>query len=135
MGEKVALIINSASYDRVTYALMIAGMSAALGKEVHVLFTYRALCRLIKGRTDEVGDETDPWIKEAVRVGLSKGSIQKISETLENLKKFGGKIHACVAAMAFHNVTKDELIDEVDQVTGIVTFLEVTKGASMMLYV
>ena len=135
MGEKVALIINSASYDRVSYALTIAGMSAALGKEVHVLFTYGALCRLIKGRTDEVGDETDPWIREVVKVRLRKGSIQKVSEMLENLKKFGGKIHACVAAMAFHNVTRDELVGEVDQVTGIAAFLEVTKGASMMLYV
>jgi peroxiredoxin family protein len=52
------------------------------------------------------------------------------------LKRFGGKIYACPAAMAFHSVTKDELIDEVDKVCGIATFLEESAGdASLTLYI
>jgi len=134
-GEKVALIINSPSYDRVAYALTVAGMWAALGKEVYVLFTYGAINRLVKGRTDEVGEETDRWIRRAVKEGLEKGRMQKISDMLRNLKKFGGSIHACIAAMAFHSVTKEELIEEVDRVTGVAAFLELTEGASIMLYI
>jgi len=133
--EKVAVIINSASYDRVAYALTIAVTSAALGKEVHVLFTYGAVRRLVKGETDRVEEETDAWIRENVKVGVVAGSIQKISEMLRDLKKFGGKVYGCVSAMAFHDVTKDELIEEVDMVTGITAFLEIAKGASMVLYV
>ncbi len=37
--------------------------------------------------------------------------------------------------MAFHNVTKNELIDEVDEVIGIAAFLETLKNASITLYV
>lgn len=133
--EKVALILNSASYDRVNYALTIAVMSAALGREVLVLFTYGALRRLKKGSTDEVGEETEVTIREAVKYGLQKGSMQKISALLKDLKRFGGRVYACVSAMALHNLTREELIEEVDQVTGIAAFLEAAKDASVMLYV
>ncbi|WP_309493682.1 DsrE/DsrF/DrsH-like family protein [Candidatus Hecatella orcuttiae] len=133
--EKVALIVNSASYDRVSYALTIAVMSAALGREVLVLFTYGALRRLKKGSTDEVGGETEVTVRETVKQGLQKGSLQKISALLKDLKRFGGKVYACVSAMAFHNLTREELIEEVDQVSGIAAFLEAAKDASIMLYV
>jgi len=133
--EKIAIVVNSASYDRVAYALTIALTSTALGKEAYVLFTYGALRRLVKGETDRVEGETDAWIREAVKVGIVAGSIRKISEMLKDLKKSDGKVYACVSAMAFHDVTKDELIEEVDRVTGITAFLEMTKGASMVLYV
>jgi peroxiredoxin family protein len=133
--DEVAVIINSASYERVLYALNIASVSAALGKKTYVLFTYGALIRLIKGRTDEIGEETEAWIRESIKAGLKKGSISKISEALKDLKKFGGKLYACVSAMAFHNVTKDELIEEVDEVIGIAAFLETIKEASITFYI
>lgn len=134
--EKVALIINSASYDRVEHALTIATMSATLGKETHVLFTHSGLIRLKKGFTDKIGEETEAWKREAIKAGIKKGSMRKISELLTELKRFGGKIYACPAAMAFHSVTKDELIEEVDKVCGIATFLEESaKDASLTLYI
>ena len=129
---KVAIIVHSSSYDRVSYALTIAAMSAAQFKDVSMLFTYGAIRRLVKDRTDEVGDETDVWIQANLSLGLEKGSIKKISEMISYLKGFGGKIYACSAAMAFHNIVKDTLVDEVDGVTGISTFLEQTDGAQIL---
>lgn len=129
---KVAMIINSPSYDRVSYALSIASVWAAHLKEVHVLFTYGAVCRLVKGKADDVGEETDEWIRKDMKLGLERGSIQRISEMISYLKGFGGKIYACVAAMAFHNIAKDDLMEEVDEPTGISTFLERTEGATIL---
>jgi peroxiredoxin family protein len=128
----VALIVNSPSYDRVSYALSIAAMSAAQFNEVHVLFTYGAVCRLLKDKTDGVGEETAAWIREQVLRGLEKHSIQKISEMIFHLKGFGGKIYACTAAMTFHDIAEEDLIEEVDETTGIATFLETTRGATML---
>ncbi|MCW4038566.1 MAG: hypothetical protein NWF13_07530 [Candidatus Bathyarchaeota archaeon] len=48
------------------------------------------------------------------------------------MKGFDKKIYACSAAMTFHNIAKDMLVDEVDGVTGISTFLEQTEGAQML---
>ena len=130
--EKVAIIINSASYDRVSYALSIAAMSAAHMKEVHVLFTYGAICRLDKNKTDIYGEETDVWIRKDMELGLESGHMKRISEMLSYLKGFGGIIYACSAAMAFHHLTKDNLREEVDEITGISTFLDKTEGATLV---
>lgn len=134
-GEKIAIIISDASYERVEYVLALAFSSAAMGKEVHILFTYGAVTRLKKGHTDRVGEETSEWIREQVKTGLEKGSMQRISELIKNLKRLGAKIYACVAAMAFHNITRDELIEEVDEVQGLVAFIESIAGASTVIFV
>ena len=128
---KLAIIINSPSYDRVSYALSIAAMSAAQFNEVHVLFTYGAVLRLVKGRVNVVSDETEAWIRKDVERGLENGTIKKISELISFLQGFGGKIYACVAAMQFHNITKDDLIDVIDERIGISTFLLKTEGAAI----
>ena len=129
---KVAIIINNPSFDRVSYALNIASTSAAYFKEVHVLFTYGAVRRLVKDKADDVGEETDAWIRKDIEVGVEKGYIKRISEMISYLNGFSGKIYACSAAILFHRITKNDLIDEVDEIIGIATFLEKTEGATML---
>jgi peroxiredoxin family protein len=129
---KVAIIINNSSYDRVYYALTIASTSAAHLKDVYVLFTYGAVQRLVKERADEIGDETDAWIRKEIELGIDKGHIGKISEMINLLKGFGGKIYACSAALAFHNLAMNDLVETVDEVTGISSFLEKTDRATML---
>jgi peroxiredoxin family protein len=131
---KVGLIINSASYDRVSYALSIANISAAHLKDVQVFFTYGAILRLQEGKADMVGEETEAWLREQIRDGLEKGTMPRISEMLSFAKGFGVKIYACSGACAFHKISKEEL-PLVDEVMGISSYLEKMEGASMMLYV
>jgi len=132
--EKVALIVNSASYDRVSYALSIANISAAHLKDVYVFFTYGAILRLLKGKADEVGEETNAWLRESIKKGLEKGTMPRISEMLSFSKGFGVKIYACSGAVAFHNISKEEM-PLVDEIMGISEFLEKVSGASVILYV
>ncbi len=135
-GEGSALIINTASYDRVAFALSLANIAAALGNEVAVLFGYGGLVRLRKGHVDDVGDETAGWIREQIRLGQAKGHVSRISELLETLPRLGGKIYACPAAMALHNLSREELIDEVNRVCGLAEFLSRSaESASTILYV
>ena len=129
---KVAIIINSYSYDRVSYALTIASTSAAQFKEVYVLFTYGAVLRLVKDAADDMGDETNALIRKNMTLGIEQGSMKRISEMISYLKGFGGKIYVCSAAIAFHHIAKDDLREDVDEITGISTFLEKTEGATML---
>ncbi|MBI2862131.1 MAG: DsrE/DsrF/DrsH-like family protein [Chloroflexi bacterium] len=133
--EKVVLILNTASYERVAYALNLAAVSAALDREVLVLFGPGALARLKKDGQDEIGEETNAWVRESVKARLNKDSIAPVSESLQLLSSLGGRIYACPSAMALHNLTRDELVDEVTQVCGLAQFLEEATGASMTLYV
>lgn len=127
--------MHSGSFDRASYALSIAQTALAMGMEVHMLFTYGGLRRLVKGQSDIVGDETDKEMLEPVQKGLAKGHIEPFSVSLEEAKKMGLKVYACVSAMANLNVTRDELIKEVDAVVGLASFLELCKNASINLYI
>jgi peroxiredoxin family protein len=132
--RKIGLIINTGSYERVAYALSFASICAATGMEVHVLFSYGAIPRLVKGNTDFLGDETPEWIRDTLKKGLERGHIQKISDLIRDFMRFGGKIYACVGAMALHNVVKDDLLDGV-KVASITSFLESVEDANFLLYV
>ncbi|MEM2910290.1 MAG: DsrE/DsrF/DrsH-like family protein [Nitrososphaerota archaeon] len=133
--KKVALIVNTASFERVAYALSFAVVAAARGIEVFVLFAFEGLYRLIKGNVDVLSDETNPFIRKEIESGLKKDSVMRISTLIKNLKYLGGKIYACPSAMALHNVTKDDLIDDVDGVLGLAAFLESIGDASTIIYV
>ncbi len=128
------MVVNSGEYQRVSYALSIAKVAATLDMEVHMLFTYGGLERLIKGRSDELGNITDVNIRKKIKDALEKGKILKLSEDLADAKKIGVKIYACVTAMSIMNVNDKELINEVYQVMGLSQFL-VLSGGSITYYV
>lgn len=135
-GVSLALIINTASYERVAFALSIATAAAALGRPVRVLFGHGGLLRLKRGATDQVGTETAAWLRRAVKMGLEKSSLSLISESLETLRKLGGEIYACPAAMAFHNLLRDELVDQVSEVRSVTEFIrQETNAGAHILYI
>lgn len=131
--EKIAMVINTASYERVSFGLGIASAAAALGKDVHVLFGYGGLVRLRKGFEDEVGEETEGWLREQIKAGIKKGNT-RISESLKILHTLKGKVYACPAAMALHNLTKEDLIDEAE-VRGVVEFLREDARDAAIIYI
>ena len=126
--DKVTMVINSGEYQRVSYALSMAKVAAALDMEVHMLFTYEGLERLIEGRSDELENITDANIRKKIKDALENGKILKLSEDLADAKKIGVKIYACVTAMSIMDVKNEELIKEVDQIMGLSQFLELCSG-------
>jgi len=133
--QKVALIINSASYERVCWGLNLASVAAALGKDVYVLFGYGGLIRLKRDSMDKVGEETDSWIREQIKLALRRGGVSKISELLTSLQRLGGKVYACPGAMALHNLLRDDLIGELDGVRGLAEFLREDAKEALIMYV
>ncbi len=133
--DKIAIILHSGSYDRTNYALSIATVALALSMKVHMLCTYGGFKRLIKGHTDDLGKETNEEIRSVIINGLKNGGIPPISKQIEEAKRMGLKTYACVNAMANFNVSKDQLISEVDKPMGLATFLELVKDATMTLYI
>lgn len=135
-GGNLALIINTASYERVAFALSVATAASALGQPVRALFGSGGLLRLKRGATDQVGAETSPWLRATVKAGLAKGSLFPISESLETLRKLGGQVYACPAAMALHNLVRDELVAEVSGVMSVTEFIrQETNAGATILYV
>lgn len=131
----LAFIINTASYDRVGFALAAANAGAVLGKKVCVFFGYGGLIRLKKGHVDDVGEETDAWIRDRIKSGVDKGAVGKISDALETLRKLGGTIYACPAAMTLHNLAKEELIDDVAEVCTLTELFRRNSEDANIIYV
>ena len=127
------MVINSGDYQRVSYALSMAKVAAALEMEVHMLFTFGGLKRLIKDNSDELGNISDNDIRDNIIKALEKGSIAKLSDDLLDVKRSGVKIYACVSSMNILNITKEKLIEDV-KLMGLSEFLVLSIG-SMTYYV
>lgn len=54
--------------------------------------------------------------------------LSKISEQLEIFRNEGGKIYVCPVAIAFHNLTVNDLISNIDGIRGLVDFSSRCKG-------
>ncbi len=117
MGRRLIFVIVSRSYLKVMQALSLAVTAAATGAETHIYFTHGGILRLVRGREDAIYDDDD--MADDVRRGLEKKSIPRISELLDTLSMLDAKIFACPSAMAFHNITKDDLNEAVTAVRSV----------------
>jgi peroxiredoxin family protein len=127
--EKVAMIVHSGEYDRVSYALSIAKVASALGMEVYILFTYGGLRRLVKGQVNKIDKKVDKNIEKRIEQSISKKIMPLLSEDIVEAKKLGLKIYACVGSMGIMNISKDDLIEDVDQIMGLAAFLDISREA------
>lgn len=134
MDERgLGIIFHSGSYDRVYHGLAIALTASALGREVKMFFTYWALEHLRRERTESLYlDNEAEDHRGIVESNLEKGHMRELSELLGDAKELRVKLYVCVSSMAFLNIARDELMDEVDESTGIATFLKETKGYQIL---
>ncbi len=133
--NRVTMIVHDPAWDRVAYALSIATIALASGMECHALFTYGALKRLVEGKTDVLGPETSVAVRSELDRGLEKKSVIPLSRALKEARSFGLKIYACPAAMANLNISRDQLIAEVDKVMGLAAFLELARQSDLSYYI
>lgn len=127
------MVINTAAYDRVAFALHLATAAAAAGQEVSLLFGYGGLVRLRKGSADLLGDETESWIREQLHSALERHAIVPISQLLETVLKLGARMYVCPAAMALHNLVRRELLEEASEVCSLGEFIgRAARGASVI---
>ncbi len=133
--EKATIILHSGSYDRASFALSLALGALACGMEVDMLLTYDGLLRFTKGHLADLDDETSPLVRESFERGLKIGNIQTLGNRLCEAKELGLKLYACPASMAILNITEDELVDEVDGVMGVVTFVSHARDAAINWYI
>lgn len=132
--KRIAIILHSGDYDRVSYALNLAMASLASGFKVHMLLTYGGLERFVRGQIDNT-EGIPPGLKAKLIKGLKSGGIPSISAQLYDARRLGLRLYACANAMGILNISKDQLPDEVDEVIGLVTFLQFAGNASVNWYI
>ena len=133
--ERVTIILHGGAYDRASYALSLAVVALASGMEAHMLLTFEGLRRFTKGHLVDIGEETSPNVRANVERGLASGGIQSLEDQLAGAKKLGLKLYACPNAMAALNIGLSDLLDEVDTVMGVATFLEFARTTTINWYI
>ncbi|MBF0432838.1 MAG: DsrE/DsrF/DrsH-like family protein [Fibrobacteria bacterium] len=153
--EKLSLVCFSGDFDKALAAFTLATGAAASGREVHMFFTFWGLNILKK-------DFGRKWIGKALldrffnflmggrnnlplsrlnfgglspklMTGMMKANnVATLEELIEAAKELDVKMVACEMAMHILGITKDDLIDEVQDVVGVVTFLNTSRDAQVM---
>ncbi len=156
--EKVTLVVLSGDMDRVMAALIIATGAAAMGMQVTMFYTFWGLNAI---RKEEASSSPKDWLRKAFgwlnkggasRLPLSRfhfgglgTSMMKkvmkdnrmpgIPELMETAQDLGVKMIACTTTLGLMGISKDTLIDGVDQLAGVSTYLAEARQGSVNLFI
>jgi len=134
---KHAYVVHSGTLDKLYPVFMLASTGGAMDAEVHLFFTFWGLDAVKKGGLDKA---KLPGIM-SVGTGMMKGKIKKVGvpslpELMKMCRDTGNvKIYACSTTMAMMDVKKEELIDEVDEIVGAATFLDIAMDADVQMFI
>ena len=156
--ERVTLVVLSGDMDRVMAALIIATGAASMGMRVTMFFTFWGLNAL--RRPGSSGRATD-WLRRMFGV-LNKGGADRlplsrfhfwglgtrmmkrvmqqnrmpgVPELMEVAKDLGVTFIACTTTLGLMGITKDTLVEGVDQLAGVSTYLAEAKDAQVNLFI
>lgn len=131
--QGLGIIFHSGSHDRVAHGLSIAIAARALGRDVRLFFTYWALEHLKKKEAASLKlDGEARKHKELIEKKTEKGHLQEIINLIREAKKMGASFSVCSGSMGLLNISRDELVDEVDQVMGLTAFLVETNQGQVI---
>lgn len=153
--KKISIVCFSGDFDKLVAAYTIATGAAATNREVTMFFTFWGLNALKKkqGRAwlgkDFLsrmfnfimgGRKNLPLSRlnfagaspELMTHMMKKNNVATLPELMEAASALGIRIFACEMAMHILGVTKDDLIDDVNEVVGVATFLNESEDAHII---
>jgi peroxiredoxin family protein len=156
--EKVTIVLLSGDLDRAMAAFIIATGAAAMGMQVTMFFTFWGLNTIRrKGATSSAKD----WLRRMFGLlnkggaeslplsrfhfgGLGTKMMQKVMqqnrmpgvpELMQTALDLGVRFIACTTTMGMMGITKDTLIDGIDQFAGVTTYLAAAKQGNVNLFI
>lgn len=156
--ERVTIVVLSGDMDRVMAAFIIATGAAAMGMSVTMFFTFWGLnavrrkgtasgardwLRRMFGFLNRGGAETLPLSKfhfgglgtNMMKRVMRENRMPGIPELMETAKDLGVQFIACTTTMGLMGITKDTLIDSVDQLAGVTTYLNEARQGAVNLFI
>ncbi len=153
--EKLSIVCFSGDFDKAVGAFTMASAAAASGREVNMFFTFWGLNILKKdfGRKwlgkallDRLfnflmgGRNNLPLsrlnfggISPKLMTGMmKKNNVATLEELIEATIELKVNLIPCEMAMNILGVEKEDLIDEVQEVIGVVTFLNASRNAQII---
>jgi peroxiredoxin family protein len=156
--DGVTIVLLSGDMDRAMAAFIIATGAAAMGMRVTMFFTFwglnairrkgasssaKDLLRRMFGMLNKGGAEVLPLSKFHFG-GLGTSMMKRvmrdhrmpgIPELIETAQDLGVSFIACTTTMGLMGIPKDTLIEGVDQLAGVTTYLAEAKQGSVNLFI
>ncbi|SLM46971.1 conserved protein of unknown function [Nitrospira japonica] len=156
--DRVTIVLLSGDLDRAMAAFIIATGAAAMGMQVTIFFTFWGLnairrkgatssakdwLRRMFGLLNKGGAETLPLSRFHFG-GIGTGMMHRVMkqsrmpgvpELMATAMDLGVRFIACTTTMGLMGITKDTLIDGVDQFAGVTTYLAEAKHGSVNLFI
>ncbi len=156
--EKVTIVVLSGDMDRAMAAFIIATGAAAMGMQVTMFFTFWGLNII---RRDGTGSSAKDWLRRmfgllnkggADRLKLSRfhfgglgtrmmkqvmkqNRMPDVPELLKTAQELGVQLIACTTTLGLMGISKDTLIEGVDQLAGVTTYLAEAREGSVNLFI
>lgn len=156
--EKVTIVLLSGDMDRAMAAFIIATGAAAMGMQVTVFFTFWGLntirrkgaassakdwLRRMFGLLNKGGADNLPLSRfhfwglgtKMMKVVMKQNRMPGVPELMETALELGVRFIACTTTMGLMGITKDTLIEGIDQFAGVTTYLAEAKQGSVNLFI
>lgn len=153
--KKASFIVFSGDMDKVMAAFIIATTAAASGIETTMFFTFWGLQAILKKTSTGkslFGKMLSFFLKDINGIGPSKMNFGGIGRwmfkkmmkahnvtPLPELRKMavdmGVKLLACQMSMEMMEIDREDLIDEVSEVVGAMTYIAEAKDADITLFI
>jgi peroxiredoxin family protein len=156
--EHVTIVLLSGDLDRVMAAFIIATGAASMGMEVTMFFTFWGLNAIRRPGTR--GSAKD-WLRRAfgflnkggadalplsrfhfwglgsrmMKLVMKQNRMPGVPELMETAKDLGVKFIACTTTLGLMGISKDTLVEGVDQLAGVSTYLAEAKDAQVNLFI
>lgn len=153
--KKISIVCFSGDFDKIIAAYTIATGAAATNREVTMFFTFWGLNALKKKQGHSwLGKDILSRMFNFLMGGLKnlplsrlnfggispilmtgmmkKNSVATLPELIEAADALGIRLYACEMAMQILGVTKDDLVDSVQEVVGVATFLNESEDAHII---
>jgi peroxiredoxin family protein len=156
--DKVTIVLLSGDMDRAMAAFIIATGAAAMGMQVTMFFTFWGLNAIRKPRASTAATD---WLRRsfgflnkggADRLPLSRfhfgglgtrmmkqvmrqHRMPEIPELVQTAMDLGVRFIACTTTMGLMGITKDTLIEGVDQLAGVTTYLAEARQGGVNLFI
>ncbi len=153
--KKISIVCFSGDFDKIIAAYTIATGAAATNREVTMFFTFWGLNALKKKQGHSWlgkdvlsrmfnflmgGRKSLPLsrlnfggISPKLMTGMmKKNNVATLPELIEAADALGIRLYACEMAMQILGVTKDDLVDSVQEVVGVATFLNESEDAHII---
>ncbi len=156
--DKVTIVLLSGDMDRAMAAFIIATGAAAMGMQVTMFFTFWGLNAI---RKTGVRNSPKDWLRRMFGI-LNKGGAERlplsrfhfgglgtrmmkrvmgksrmpgVPELIETAKDLGVRFIACTTTLGLMGISKETLIDGVDELAGVSTYLVEAKEGTVNLFI